>query len=345
MDPRFDRRGFFRSEAHCGRVVGGLETSDASALRTAVEMGGMLQSLVYRVRYPEVMLSDLSNPPHAIALCGTETILEFHERVRAAAERLPKELGVTPITGEGLYTEYAICGPSKPMLQQIRMRLFAQVFQEMRLWSDTTWRPFEARALHETRRIDQLTQSQLAFYRGVAERYADTIASGFRQQVEILQLGTFYQSHFVWQQIQKLGTHKLFVLCAGLKLALGYLNCTGDSRVHFLEFHRQNDPFQLYRLTPPPELLPEQPDDDTWVVIDKAYTSGTINLAADRLRQKYGNRIRVVRVALFPKSYTAIQQSDYIVYAGRLYNSGRVLKAVNPHRWHLDLFDLEPENG
>lgn len=303
----------------------------------------MLQSLVYRMRYPEVMLSDLSNPPHAVALCRTKAILEFHQRVRDVAERTPKEDGILPITGEGLYTEYALCGPSKPALQQLRMRILAQVIDEMDLWSETTLLPFEARALHDTRQIDQLTLPQRTFYRDVADRYAQTIALGFRARLEILQLSTFYQSHFVWHQIQKLGTHKLFVLCAGLKLALGYLNSTGDPHVHFLEFHRENDPFQLYRVAPPPEILPERPVDDTWVIIDKAYTSGTINLAAAALRKRYGPKIRIERVALFPKSYTAIQQSDYIVYAGRLYRSARVLATVHPERWHYEIFDMPPE--
>src|SRR5699024_12763039 len=81
-------------------------------------------------------------------------------------------------------------------------------------------------------------------------------------RIEILNQDLIYQNHMVWVEIQKLAENKLFILTAGLPIALGYMNSTMDNNIHFTEVHRQNDPYQMYRRKTFNSIYPELNKED-----------------------------------------------------------------------------------
>ncbi|MEG0635950.1 MAG: hypothetical protein RR517_25880, partial [Pseudomonas sp.] len=75
----------------------------------------------------------------------------------------------------------------------------------------------------------------------------------------------------------------------------------------------------------------------SWVVIDKAYTGGSIRHAANVIRETYGYDTEIKTVALFPKSFGALMGADYAVYAGRLFNVKEHASRLDRDNWHTQL--------
>src|SRR5699024_6052365 len=65
-----------RSRSHFNRVVGELETNSLNDLKQAIDNGCSVQKVKYTLRYPEVMICDLSNPEFPLNLCDSQTIYD-----------------------------------------------------------------------------------------------------------------------------------------------------------------------------------------------------------------------------------------------------------------------------
>lgn len=144
-----------------------------------------------------------------------------------------------------------------------------------------------------------------------------------------------------------MGDNKLFVLTAGLPLSLSYMNTTGDDNVHFVEVHRENDENLLYKKQNLSKFLFSDRtfnSGKSWVVIDKTYTGGTINLASEIIKSEFGNNTKIVRVGLYPKTYKSLEILDYVVFAGKLISTRYILENFNKENWFSELILEDNKN-
>ncbi len=326
------------SEKHCWRTLGGLRTRSYFSAREAMRSGCHLQEITFVLRHPEVMLCDLSNLEPPLSLCSAATIERAYRAVIEVAPRLLHRPDQRVITGEGLQPELAISGASDVELRECKARILAAVFEGNSVRADGQHEPTNTRGLTRTRRMVDAPERVAAIYNEFCAFYGQFIAPEHWSKTAALHQHRIYDDHIIWKQIEALGDYKLFIVSAGLPIGFAYVQSTGDDRVYFTEVHRQNDPTMLHRTKPFDTIYPTpRRSKNTWVVIDKAYTGGSIRLAAQRIRQLVGYDAEVLSVALFPKSLDAVASADYVVYAGRLIKVRDELPHLTAHNWHIEL--------
>ncbi|WP_197255767.1 hypothetical protein [Paenibacillus dendritiformis] len=178
-------------------------------------------------------------------------------------------------------------------------------------------------------------------FKNFINKYKEKISAEYWSKIDMFNLSTVYQDHEVWPMLKELGANKMFIITAGLAIGLGYADATRDYFISFTEIHRQNDPYQLYRKSSPIGFTPVNETPGNWVVIDKVYTAGTINLAADVIREKVGSTVTITRVGLFPKSYDSLKSLDWFVYGGRIYRCAEILPRITKSDWHKSILFQE----
>jgi hypothetical protein len=328
------------SEKHLFRTLGGVETSDWLEARNSESDGCDLQSVSFVLRHPEVMLCDLSNVASPLSYCSSELINDVFDQLLLVADQGFEQDGVRRILGDGLHPEIALSGPTKPGLSALRHSILDPIFSRLNA------KDFLANSKRNSRGIDKnvpliaASSAVQRLYRDFCAFYGQFISPAYWRKNTALNLRTIYEPHDVWSQIAELGDNKLFVVSAGLSLGFGYSNSTGDNRLFFTEVHRQNDPCLLHKTANFSQIYPE-PKQGSWVLLDKAYTGGSIQLAAARLREQVGENAKITTVALFPKSLEAVKQSDYIVYAGRLFEVRPILHLLTQEAWHKQLLFMQ----
>lgn len=334
-----------KSTAHCNREVQGIITTNLFQVDQAIEKGASIQSISYVLRYPEVMLCDLSNPEYPLNLCETQTIQDCFTHIQELLPKYIKNSDIRKITGDGLDTEIAICGPDKKELLQLKECILNEVYTINKVNSKLSFTPFHSRGVHLIRDINTLSPSVMKRFTTFIEEYKKYISPSFHSKIKFFQQKYSYQNHHIWYQIKNIGASKLFILTAGLPMALGYMQSTQDENIHFCEIHRENDPYQLYRVKEFDSIFPQVRDTNNWVIIDKVYTGGTIVSAAEKLQAHLGPNIAIRKVGLFPKTYDSIKNLDYVVYAGRLFSSDFILRNCSKEFWHIELLYLKEKES
>ncbi|GEM_PF-3427697 len=263
------------SAAHCNRTVSGVSTSHYAETKKILDDGCSIQEITYVLRYPEVMLCDIGNPEYPLNLCDSQTIIDCYDLIQLELDRYLSNTALKRIYGDGLDTEIAICGPSNSELHKFKQWVLTEIYERLSLHQKISYIPYDGRGLHAIKNFTSLSPFAQRLNEHIVHKYKEGIIPEYWPQIKMFHLDKVYQNHRVWSQIAELGKNKLFVLTAGLSLALGYGNGTHDPHIYFTEVHRQNDPYQLYRRDREEEfnyslLLPEEGD---WIVIDKVYTS------------------------------------------------------------------------
>lgn len=326
------------SEKHCWRTLGGVETDSYLKVREAVRNGCHLQSASFVLRHPEVMLCDLSNLERPLSLCATQMIEIVHAQLDAAT-RAQRQLGeFRRIHGNGLNPEIAISGSSKSELERFKSALLAEVFGATNISAAFANTPHSARGLERASLLVESSLQTQDLYNDFCAYYGRYITPAHWRHCSALNLKLIYSPHEIWSKLTALADHKLFILSAGLALGAAYVEATRDRPIYFTEVHRQNDPSALHRVEDFDEIYPDpRVAHGSWLVVDKAYTGGSLRLAAKRLRKCLGYDVPIRTVALFPKSLEAVAAADYVVYAGRLIDVRSVIGGLKPSNWHLQL--------
>ncbi|WP_367714301.1 hypothetical protein AB2N04_01040 (plasmid) [Nitratireductor sp. GISD-1A_MAKvit] len=325
------------STAHNARTLGGVILERASDCLEAVQSGYSIQAVKFTLRKPEFMLSDLSNPSQLISLLSSEDIRLYHDLIREALEAESAELRSRIITGSGLKTEIALYGQDQESLQKEGQRVQERALKlfglEKRL---QVHNPFCSRGIAKSRSMDSLYSQTLSEYHKICGELAPYYIEEFRKYVSVFNLKTVYANHAVWQKIRDLGHNFVFILNSGLRFYLSMINSTGLFPAAFFEVHRQNDAYELFRrrdvdMIQTGELDRAKPT----VIIDIAYTGGSILRAREMIEERLGPGAQIVTVGLFPKSFEAVNRLDYCVYAGRLIRLSE--RRYSPLDWHTEL--------
>jgi hypothetical protein len=218
--------------------------------------------------------------------------------------------------------------------------VLTQLYKQLDICSLGVLSPENARGLSKSTGLIRARSEVLRYYANFCDFYSQYIQYGHLDEAIVLNQRLIYSPHKVWTQLSQLAHNKLFILSAGLSLGLGYTNATGDESIFFTEIHRQNDAAALERTSAFSGLYPQPQAIDSersWLVIDKAYTGGSIDFGKRQLRKYLGDRVSITSVALFPKSFRAFASADYAVYAGRLIKVRDVVSELDPVNWHRQL--------
>ncbi|MEE9217128.1 MAG: hypothetical protein V3U32_06795 [Anaerolineales bacterium] len=327
------------SSAHCHRRVQGIRVSSLDQVSKALSLGYQLQSVDLMLRYPEEIVLEIGNPEPPLCLCPVTFLRKAFLYLQEKVPTVCNGSSVTTIVGAGLHSEICICGPNRDELAALKQGLLEDCYQHFKINHQASSTPYYGKGIHRTRPISTLPQDLRRFEDRVVDWYAHQFLTEYRHLLKLNRLSQVYQRHDTWSRIADLGEHKIFVLTAGLALALGYMNSTGDRAVSFFEVHRQNDAFHLFRKRLSNEIYPEVPDSATYVIIDKAYTGKSILAAREQLIQSVG-KAKIATVGLFPKSYGALKNLDFIVFAGHLLTTADILPRCSAASWHMDLLEI-----
>ncbi|KJZ44424.1 hypothetical protein [Pseudomonas fluorescens] len=325
------------SEHHGWRTLSGFQTSDYYAYRNAIRDGCHLQRASFDLRHPEEMVCDLSNlEPIYNGMYGDD-IIRIWEYLNSSTRRM-KGGGVRRIEGDGLSPEIAISGPSKSHLIKLKHLLVSEAFSHLRRDAVPATTKETIRGVTKNRLLINTSAETMEFHNRFCAFYSKYISYEHWNSSFALNTRYIYEDHAIWRQIEKISKNKLFLLSAGLPLALGYLAATGDQNIYFSEIHRQNDSSLLDRDIAFQEIFPiPNSSNDPWLIIDKAYTGGSLRQAANAIRKKFGYDIEVKTVALFPKSFSAFMSADYAVYAGKLFDVRAYAPRLDRDLWHMQL--------
>ncbi|KPA88271.1 MULTISPECIES: hypothetical protein [Pseudomonas] len=327
------------SERHGWRTLGGVQTNDYYVYRNAMREGCHLQKASFELRHPEEMICDLSNLESIYNGIDSEDIIRLWKYLDSVTKKI-RFGGVRRISGDGLSPEIAISGPSMLQLKNIKQRLVGEGFSQLGFDFDKDVH-FSKNTLHgiaKNRLLIDANTETMEFYSEFCAFYSKYISHEYWDVSSVFNARYIYEDHLVWHQIKKISKNKLFLLAAGLPLALGYLAATGDQNIFFTEIHRQNDSGLLNRdfafrgIFPTPNLSSE-----SWLIIDKSYTGGSIKHAANSLRESLGYDADVKTLALFPKSFGAFMSADYAVYAGKLFEVKECAPRLDRECWHTQL--------
>jgi hypothetical protein len=334
------------SEQHCWRTLGGFETTDFAEASQAMREGCDLQQVVYRLRHGEEMLVDLSNPGGRLARCSAQAIEEINTLVPGIVDRMHVSNSVRRIVGEDLGAELAYSARYDWELTALRQSVFSYLEENHAELLEPVQPPLFAKGIQKKRDLYAAPQNVMDDYNAFRAFYSEFVQPGFWPSHKALNQSLIYENHSVWKSLEKLGDNKMFILSAGLALAYGYQAATLDDQIFFCEFHRQNDSSAMTRTRDFKGIFgAHPPKSGSWLVVDKAYTGGSIRAAAKLIREEYGYDTVVKSVALFPKSLSALASSEYAVFAGRLFHVPSIIGRLRIEDWPLELLRLGDEEN
>ena len=325
------------SEHHGWRTLSGVKTNDYYTYRHALQNGCHLQRASFDLRHPEEMLCDLSNLERIYNGMTEQAVVQTWDYLDAWTRNW-NHGEICRVQGDGLSPEIAIAGPSKSRLIEVKKALINQALSYVHRVVPHTDKPEAVRGINKDVPLITTSDDVLNFHNKFCAFYSKFISHEHWNSSNSLNTRYIYENHKIWHVIEKLSKNKLFLLSAGLPLALGYMAATGDKNVFFSEIHRQNDASILSRSNIFRGVFPTPPlTNDSWLIIDKSYTGGSLIQAANLIRSNLGYNVNIKTVALFPKSLGAFMSADYAIYAGRIFEVKDYASKLDRKNWHKQL--------
>ncbi|QXI16611.1 hypothetical protein [Pseudomonas hamedanensis] len=330
------------SEHHAWRTLSGLQTTDYYAYRTALLNGCHLQRALFELRHPEVMICDLSNLEQIFNDMSDLQIVKTWHQINSAINQSKFE-GMRKILGDGLSPEIAVSGPSKQKLLDFKNELIEKILPKLMEQKQSSHTQSTKRGISKNRLLTDTNDDTINFHNRFCAFYSAYISHEHWDNCITLNTRYIYEDHPVWHKIKTLSKNKLFLLSAGLPIALGYLAATGDEKIFFSEIHRQNDANLLTRDGEFLDIFPHKEiTNEPWLIIDKSYTGGSLRQAGNMIRKIIGYKAEVKTLALFPKTFSAFMSSDYAVYGGKLFEVRLYASRLNRETWHTQLISEQP---
>jgi hypothetical protein len=130
----------------------------------------------------------------------------------------------------------------------------------------------------------------------------------------------------IWDKIPE-ADYYLFIPKSGFKYALGFVDFHKRfDHVFFYEYHAQNTVYE------DSVLFEKDVSNKRVAIIDESYSGNSLSCVAGIMKAKGGVPLTI---ALFPKSYLAIQKSDYCIVIDKLLPSSAIADGEN---WDRQLY-------
>lgn len=324
------------SARHANRIVPAVKIKNYQLIEYFTDKQAHVQSFEATLRAPEKMLFDLSNPPPYVSHLSSDNLLISYELAKVIAPSVCEDYGLEIVTGEFLDTELAVSGFNIQNLDSAYEFFKAELLHELKILGITEFSEPECRSIHKVLPIEGISSATHKLYKGYIYFYSKFIHQAYWREYSNFHLKLIYDKHPIWSEINRLQGRKLFVLGGGLPLGLSYLNTTGDKDISFTEVHRQNDSSSFKKIARFDGIFPANSyHSDGWVLIDKSYTGGTLNIVSDMIKEKFGD-VNITKIALFPKTLKAVESSDYVVFAGRLIKRSHI-RQLSQEFWYCEL--------
>lgn len=330
------------SRQHCWRTLGGVITNDQYEYKRHLKNGCQLQNILFTMRNAEEMIIDLSNLNEPFSLMSSFVILtawnNINNNINDYLNKIEAQFkNIRKITGYGLDPEIAISGVSKAELEEIVSIIISKTINHIDVYSVNN--SYNARGIHKTRLMKSLPEDTVKVYDNFRYEYSKNISIGALEDCPTLHIQKIYENHQVWKEIKEIAKNKLFIISAGIPLALAYHAATQDKNIFFCEVHRQNDNTHLYKINEPVGIYPtpDKLNKESWVIIDKSYTGGSIQRAYKFLITSLGYDTNILKLSVFPKTLQAFSSSDFSIYAGRLIKVRQIIARLKSHTWHKQL--------
>lgn len=280
------------------------------------------------LRFPELCLFDLSNPrPHFSKLSGSQ-LLELWERAREIISEVVSNMGCILITGENLQSALYVCGPCMSTLNKL-YRQFISVL--------TVGHRYMVEIENDLNSLSDLGERQ--FQQGYPYDFVQSIRNDYAQHLGTGALLWSPLGRGTWRHVELpiknwlagLNCNVGFILHAGLPFMVDYLMSIRGSinHVFVVEFHLENDPYELLKKkTSDTWFYPRENVGDRYVIVDKAFSGGTL------MKAKQALPANTLTVALYPKSYSAITRADYCLFGGKLFSQASISKLdIERNNW------------
>ncbi|MCP2019744.1 UNVERIFIED_ORG: hypothetical protein J2Y84_004585 [Pseudomonas reinekei] len=330
------------SEHHAWRTLSGVQTNDYYAYRNALLNGCHLQKASFELRHPEVMIYDLSNIEPIFNYLSDDEVVNTWKYLNLRTSQLNSS-ELRKIKGDGLSPEIAISGPSKPLLLEYKKSLIREALSNIPHNKQFLSIESTIRGIAKNRLLIATNDETMDFHNRFCAFYSEYISHEHWHSSLALNTRYIYENHAIWHKIKTIAKNKLFLLSAGLPLALGYLATTGDRNIFFSEIHRQNDPSLLTRDDEFLDIFPHtSSSNESWLIIDKSYTGGSLRAASNMIRKKLGYELEIKTLALFPKTFSAFMSADYAIYAGKLFEVRSYASRLDRENWHTQLITEQP---
>ena len=305
------------SRAHNNRTLGGVRVASKAECLHFIKMGFSIQRSEFELRRPEQMISDLANPQHPISRMSAKGILAYHDSVKRLLKGSNYERH--QIIGDNLDTELAVHASSATEAKFLKDKIHREAIDGLEIELEKQFGSWDARGLERSLPLEASDANTLMEYQAIKREIEDHYHTDFLEYLSVSNIDTLYRNHLAWSALRSLGFNYVFVLNSGLRLYLSMINAVDVPSATFVEVHRENDESELFRKRDIEVLERGSIDiNRPFVVVDIAYTGGTVRAAAKLVEKIYGENISVITVGVFPKTLEAVTTLDYCIYGGRL---------------------------
>ena len=305
------------SAAHSNRTLGGVQVASKAACLHYIDLGFSIQRTQFELRRPEQMVSDLANPQYPVSRMGKDGIMAYHKAVNRLLDE--DKFREFRILGDHLDTEIAVHAESISQAQIIKNSVHEEAIKYVGSQYLNAYGSWNSRGLERCSSLETASLATKREYSAIKETIASYYHADFLDYLSVLKINELYRNHAVWKELHALGSNFVFVLNSGVRLYLSMFEALGEHTAIFVEIHRENDAAELFRKQDIAYLeRGSVRKDKTFVIVDIAYTGGTVLEAKKKVCEIYGPGIKTITVGVFPKTLEAVLSMDYSLYAGRL---------------------------
>ncbi|ERT10579.1 hypothetical protein QPK14_01760 [Photorhabdus temperata subsp. temperata] len=328
------------SRHHCWRTLKGTKTNNFQEYLNQINNGCQLQETIFHLRDAEEMLMDLSNLSSPISrLSSTEIIHIWNELVDYLnINKLTSDMG-NLVNGYGLDPELALYGTELCELKRNKENILSTIINK---GITNKLELIYSRGLDKSVKLKDAPQKTIDLYDEFRYEYSKSINLFSLETCPTLNIENIYQDHYLWDKVFTIAKNKLFIISGGIPIALSYHAKTLDKNIYFCEIHRENDSGLLHKRKLFDEIYPKfkGKENESWLIIDKSYTGGSIQLAYKMLVNLVGYKSQIYKVSFSPKTLGAFSSSDYAIYAGRLFDVKKTIAYLTAEDWHKKLIYL-----
>lgn len=287
-------------------------------------------------RPPYIKIMDLSNLDDIWLNLNLEQVLDIFSEIKRSVERKCIEnneyRAVNWNTNNSCLID--LMGPSTSSLEKLKEKFIVESFKKITRTSPNNY---------VRNSSIELKGDLLNLLKSVQDDYESYIDKAYKSQIKLYNL-SYIPKYAFWNEVKSLSENKIFIGLGGIPLWLSYMSeDINDTSTTIVEYHLGGDPYRPYRkgnlifdnqsILLRGKSLEECKDD--CLIIDQAYSGKTLKV----LKGMMGSKAKVL--SFYPKSWEAIEVSDYLVFNDRLFKKDNL--NLDRENWYRQLLTLSLE--